>query len=96
MDGGGMHTDYKYLVNLFYKHKEKVKTCISGHIHLLDNVVYNNVQYCCNGALSGFWWEDGDKNSAGKGYCQQTPPGYAIIDLFDDGTMHNAYHPHSF
>lgn len=23
IDGGGMHTDYKYLVNLFYKHKEK-------------------------------------------------------------------------
>lgn len=96
LDGGGMHTDYKYLVNLFYQHRDKIKTCISGHIHLLDRVVYNDIQYFCNGAMSGFWWEEGDKNSAGKNYCQQTPPGYAIIDLYEDGTVENKYHPHSY
>lgn len=96
LDGGGMHTDYKYLVNLFVKHKDKIKTCISGHIHLQDKVVYNEVEYFCNGALSGFWWEDGDKNSADKGYYLQTPPGYAIIDLFDDGSVSNKYIPHHF
>jgi 3',5'-cyclic AMP phosphodiesterase CpdA len=96
LDGGGMHTDFKYLVDLFYRHRDKIKTCISGHIHLLDRVVYNDVQYFCNGAMSGFWWEEGDKNSAGKNYCQQTPPGYAIIDLFEDGTVENKYHPHSY
>lgn len=96
LDGGGMHTDYKYLVNLFVQHKDKIKTCVSGHIHLQDKVVYNDVQYFCNGALSGFWWEDGDKNSAGKCYYLQTPPGYAIIDLYDDGSVSNQYIQHSF
>lgn len=96
LDGGGMHTDFKYLINLFYQHRDKIKTCISGHIHLLDRVVYNDIQYFCNGAMSGFWWEDGDKDSAGKNYYLQTPPGYAIIDLFEDGTVENKYHPHSF
>lgn len=96
LDGGGMHTDFKYLVNLFYQHKDKIKTCISGHIHLVDRVIYNNVPYYCNGALSGFWWEEGDKNSAQKYYYLQTPPGYAIIDLYSDGSVENTYHPHSF
>lgn len=96
LDGGGMHTDYKYLVDLFYKHKDKVKACVSGHIHLQDRVAYNGVQYFCNGALSGFWWEEGDKNSAGKCWYHQTPPGYAIIDLYEDGTVENQYIPHSF
>src|SRR5579859_7833106 len=59
LDGGGMHTDYKYLVDLFFRHKDKIKACISGHIHLQDKVVYNDVHYFCNGALSGFWWEPG-------------------------------------
>jgi len=92
---GGMHTDYKYLVDLFFKQKDKVKVCVSGHIHLQDGVAYNGVQYFCNGALSGFWWEEGDKNSAGKYWYRQTPPGYAIITLFDDGTVLNEYIPHS-
>jgi 3',5'-cyclic AMP phosphodiesterase CpdA len=93
---GGNHTDSKYISDLFYKHKDKKISCFSGHIHLLDNAVYNDVHYYCNGALSGFWWEPGDKDSAGKTYYKQTPPGYAIIDLFDDGSVDNQYFPHSF
>lgn len=96
LDGGGMHTDYKYLVDLFYRHKDKVKACISGHIHLQDRVEYNGVQYFCNGALSGFWWEPGDKNSADKGYYLQTPPGYAIVDLYADGRVSNEYIAHRY
>lgn len=93
---GGNHTDANYITELFYRHKDKKITCLSGHIHLQDEAEYNNVNYFCNGALSGFWWEDGDKKSAGKYYYKQTPPGYAIIDLFDDGTVHNQYIPHLF
>ncbi|MBG9376366.1 metallophosphoesterase [Panacibacter sp. DH6] len=96
LDGGGMHTDFKYLTELFYRHRDKIKACISGHIHLQDSVVYNNLSYYCNGAMSGFWWEDGDKNSAAKYYYLQTPPGYAIIDLYADGTVVNTYHPHKY
>ena len=93
---GGNHTDSKYITALFYKNRDKKITCLSGHIHLLDNAEYNGVHYYCNGALSGFWWEEGDKNSAAKGWYHQTPPGYAIVDLFDDGTVVNKYIPHSF
>lgn len=93
---GGNHTDSKYISDLFYKHKDKKITCLSGHIHLKDEAIYNNVHYYCNGALSGFWWEPGDKDSAGKTYYKQTPPGYAIIDLFEDGSVVNQYYPHSF
>jgi hypothetical protein len=93
---GGNHSDSKYISDLFYSHKDKKISCFSGHIHLLDSVVYNGVHYYCNGALSGFWWEAGDKESAGKTYYKQTPPGYAILDLFDDGSVNNQYFPHSF
>jgi len=93
---GGNHSDATYITNLFYTHKDKRISCLSGHIHLLDNAVYNNVSYFCNGALSGFWWEEGDAKSAGKYFYKQTPPGYAIIDLFEDGSIVNQYHPHTF
>lgn len=93
---GGNHTDSKYISELFYKHRDKRISCLSGHIHLQDAAEYNGVHYFCNGAHSGFWWEDGDKESAGKYYYKQTPPGYAIVDLFEDGTVENRYYAHSF
>jgi hypothetical protein len=59
-----------------------VKLAISGHIHLLDEVVYNDVTYYCNGAVSGNWW---------KGDYHQTPAGYAVINLYEDGTFNREY-----
>lgn len=88
---GGQHGDYKELKALFYKHKDKIKICLSGHQHLQDAVEYNGVSYFCNGSLSGFWWGDGDKESAGKYYYQETPPGYAILKLYSDGSVENQY-----
>lgn len=79
--GGDMHTDVTPLVELFYKHKN-VKLCLSGHIHLRDKVLYNNVTYICNGAVSGAWWE---------GNKRQTAPGYGLIDFYDDGTFDEQY-----
>lgn len=93
---GGGHSDFKALKTLFYQHKDKVKVCLSGHQHLLDHAVYNGVHYYCNGAMSGFWWEKGDAESAGPYYYQETPPGYAILELFADGTVTNTYYPHSY
>ena len=84
------------MVDLFYKHKDKKINCISGHVHLLDSNVYNNVNYFCNGAMSGFWWENGDENSAQKYWYRQTPPGYAILDLYEDGTITSTYYAHNF
>ncbi|PWJ57670.1 calcineurin-like phosphoesterase family protein [Dyadobacter jejuensis] len=93
---GGGHSDFKALKNLFYQHQDKVKLCLSGHQHLLDHTVYNGVQYCCNGSMSGFWWGKGDKESAGDYYYQETPPGYSIITCYADGRVENKYYPHHF
>lgn len=93
---GGGHSDHKRLKDLFYKHRDKVKVCLSGHNHLSDNAVYNGIQYCCNGAMSGFWWGKGDKESAGVGYYLETPPGYAILKLYADGRSENEYIPHTY
>ncbi|WP_242204519.1 metallophosphoesterase family protein [Aestuariivivens insulae] len=93
---GGSHTDSKYITKLFYKHRDKSIHCISGHMHLLDKAVYNDVSYYCNGSMSGFWWGVGDEESAGKCWYHETPPGYTIIELFDDGSLTNTYYPHAY
>ena len=79
--GAWVHIDARRIVELIYKHPN-VKLAISGHIHLLDEVVYNDVTYYCNGAVSGNWW---------KGDYHQTPAGYAVINLYEDGTFNREY-----
>lgn len=79
--GAWMHIDARRIVELFHKHPN-VKLGISGHIHLLDEVVYNDVTYYCNGAVSGNWW---------KGEYHQTPAGYALINLYEDGSFDREY-----
>ncbi|MBL0334599.1 MAG: metallophosphoesterase [Chitinophagaceae bacterium] len=77
-----MHTDFLQLRKLFRKYPN-LKACISGHIHLQDEVHYLDVSYFCNGAVSGNWW---------GGAFQEFDPAYAVIELHDDGrctrTMH--------
>lgn len=90
---GGQHKDHRELKTLFYAHRDKVKVCLSGHQHMLDRAWYNGVHYFCNGSLSGFWWGDGDEQSAGKQYYLETPPGYAILELFENGEVKNTYYP---
>jgi 3',5'-cyclic AMP phosphodiesterase CpdA len=90
---GGQHKDHRELKTLFYKHRDKVKVCLSGHQHMLDRAWYNGVHYYCNGSLSGFWWGEGDEFSAGKQYYLETPPGYAILELFENGEVENTYYP---
>jgi Icc protein len=89
---GGQHKDHATLRKLFYKHKNKVRVCLSGHQHLLDRNVFNGVHYFCNGAMSGFWWSKGDASSAAPYHYQETAPGYAILKLYEDGSVENQYH----
>lgn len=74
-------TDSKKFVKTFAKHPH-VKMCVSGHIHEIDRVDYQGVSYMCNGAVCGNWW---------KGRHKQCDEGYAVLDLFDDGTFERAY-----
>jgi Icc protein len=71
-----MHTDFLLLKKLFAQYAN-LKVCISGHIHLQDEVNYLGVNYYCNGAVSGNWW---------KGSYQEFAPAYAVMELYDDGT----------
>lgn len=79
--GAWMHLDARKIKDLFAKHPN-VKLCISGHIHLVDRVDYNGVTYFCNGAVCGGWW---------NGNYHECAPGYALVDLYDDGTFENRY-----
>ena len=72
-----MHTDFLKLKDIFSANTN-IKGCISGHIHLQDEVNYMGVRYFCNGAISGNWW---------KGSFQGFAPAFAIMDFFDDGTI---------
>ena len=76
-----MHKDARRIKDLFRKYPN-VKLCISGHIHLTDVVKYLGVTYVCNGSASGAWW---------KGNFQECRNGYAVIDLYDDGSFRNHY-----
>ncbi len=77
--GAWVHTDVVRLKNLFHRHPN-VKVCLSGHIHLADDVRYLGVRYLCNGAVCGGWW---------KGAFQEFAPAYALVDFYDDGSVEN-------
>jgi len=81
MTGGDMHTDTAKIISLFYKYPN-VRLCLSGHIHLREKLVYNDVTYVCDGAVSGAWW---------KGNRRETAPGYGLLDLYADGTFNERY-----
>jgi 3',5'-cyclic-AMP phosphodiesterase len=74
--GAWMHSDARRLKDLFLQHPN-LRLCLSGHIHLRDALEYNGVTYACNGAVCGNWW---------RGNYQETTPGYAIVDLWNDGS----------
>jgi 3',5'-cyclic-AMP phosphodiesterase len=76
-----IHLDARKLTDLFVEHKN-VKLCISGHLHLLERIVYNDVTYICDGAVCGAWW---------GGAFHQTEEGYGLFDLYEDGTFDHHY-----
>jgi 3',5'-cyclic AMP phosphodiesterase CpdA len=77
--GAWTHIDARRLKNLFRAHPN-VKVCLSGHVHLADDLTYLGVRYLCNGAVSGGWW---------KGDYQEFAPAYALVDFHDDGSVEN-------
>ncbi len=77
-----MHSDATFLKNLFYQYPN-IKTCLSGHIHLVDQLEYLGINYYCNGAVCGSWWEGNYKEFA---------PAFAIMNLYNDGTTERELH----
>lgn len=77
--GAWMHIDARKIKDLFSNHPN-IKLAISGHVHLAEKTSYLGIDYLCNGAACGAWWQ---------GKYQEFPPMYAVIDLNEDGTFHS-------
>jgi len=71
-----MHSDFLTLKTLFNKYSN-IKTCLSGHVHLQDEVHYHGINYYCNGAICGDWW---------SGPFQEFDPAFAVFDFYEDGS----------
>jgi 3',5'-cyclic AMP phosphodiesterase CpdA len=78
----GMHLDYRRIKDLFKRHPN-VKATLAGHTHYVDAVDHAGVRHFCNGAACGGWWKSTRDN--------ECPPGYALLDLYDDGTVEREY-----
>ncbi len=76
-----MHNDFFKMKNLF-KNYPNIRVCLSGHVHLQDEVKYLGITYYCNGAVCGAWW---------RGAFQDFPPAYAIVDYYDDGSFERCF-----
>ena len=74
--GAWMHIDARRFRELFLRYNN-VRLCLSGHAHQLDAVGYLDVQYFCDGAVCGNWW---------NGSYMDFPPLYAMINLYEDGS----------
>ena len=81
IDRSDMLTDYHRLKELFKKHRN-VKACLSGHIHLYDQVLYNGLHFVCDGAVSAKWW---------LGPHHDTREGFGVFDLHADGRFTHTY-----
>jgi 3',5'-cyclic AMP phosphodiesterase CpdA len=79
--GAWMHIDARRIKDLFVR-RRNVRLCLSGHLHMVDRCDYLGVSYLCSGAVSGAWW---------KGSWEGFEPGYALVDLFDDGSFSAQY-----
>lgn len=81
LEAGHVHADSLRLVALFTQYPN-LKVCLAGHLHRIEHVVIKGLDYYCNGAVSGKWWK-----GANDGYSE----GYAVVDLYDDGSHENRF-----
>jgi Icc protein len=79
--GAWMHIDAGRLRTLFLAHPN-VRLALSGHAHQVDRVEYLGVRYSCDGAICGSWWQ---------GAYLDCPPGYVLVNLFDDGSSETEF-----
>ena len=84
--GAWMHIDARKIKDLFHKYPN-VKVALSGHIHLADRTEYLGVNYYCNGAVCGAWW---------NGNSQEFAPAYAIMDFYNNGSAEARLVPYKF
>jgi len=83
INGNLVHVDHDRFLRLFAKHPN-VKACLSGHLHIVETIDYAGVRYLCNGAVAAGWW---------RGLHHGTDYGYALVDLYADGSVTSRYVP---
>ncbi|WZP01213.1 hypothetical protein EP7_005657 (plasmid) [Isosphaeraceae bacterium EP7] len=86
IEEGHIHADAGLIVDLLSRHPN-VRACLSGHLHQVEHVEIKGIHFYCNGAVCGSWW---------RGKNRGFPEGYALIDLFDDGTLDCRYTPYGW
>jgi len=86
VNGNLVHVDHARFQRLFAKHPQ-VKACLSGHLHIVEDIEYGGMRYLCSGAVAAGWW---------RGLHQRTDYGYSLVDLFDDGTVACRYVPYGW
>lgn len=80
------HRDSGRIVELLEGHPN-VKLALSGHLHMEERLEFRGLTYLNVGAVSGNWWNVETPDFRGFG------PGFATVDLFDDGSFHVERHP---
>ncbi len=86
IEEGHVHSDSGRIVNLLSRHPN-VKACLSGHLHQVEHVEIRGVHFHCNGAVCGAWWR-----GKHRGFAE----GYAVVDLYDDGSYECEYVPYGW
>lgn len=93
---GKIYMDALSVVDLFQKYPN-VKVVLGGHIHIVERLELLGITFLCNGAVSGNWWKNRSQEERAKIDLEAPPriersrPGYAMVDLFEDGTFANQY-----
>jgi 3',5'-cyclic AMP phosphodiesterase CpdA len=86
IEAGHIHWDAVRVLGLLSRHAN-VKACLSGHLHRVEHVELKGIHFYCNGAVSGAWW---------KGKNDGFDEGYALLDLYDDGSLDCRYVPYGW
>ena len=79
-----MHIDARRFRELFAQ-SPGVRLCLSGHIHQYESLDYLGVRYVTSGAVCGNWW---------RGVYMNCPPGYVMVNLYDDGSSDSTLVPY--
>jgi 3',5'-cyclic-AMP phosphodiesterase len=87
VSNGLMHGDSHAIQAILRRHAN-VKLCLSGHLHLLDQLVYDGITYMGCGAVSGDWWKSET--------FHRTRCGFATLNLFPDGSFQRTYHSYDW
>ena len=82
-----MHNDSREIQALL-RRRQAATLCLSGHLHMTDQVIYDGLQYLGAGAVCGDWWR--------TPFFRQSAAGFAVFDLQPNGDWKRAYEPYSW